>query len=132
MNYIIEKSDYSVSEIYFQKNKNNSYKTMLKYFKIKEKTYFSYFFKRLYNELFCNYTNLYTEYKKYYKKEFKSYNEFLSKKYNLFDYELSGFSNLKKLCHKEFSYADDNVINTLCDLKFFNQFEKYMELVYED
>ena len=132
MNYIIEKSEYSVDEIYFQKTKNNSYKAMLKYFKIKKNSYFSYFFKRLNYELFCNSTNLYAEYKKFYKKEFNSYEDFLSKKYNLFDCELNRFSNLKKLCYKEFSYADDKVVNTLCDDKFFNQFEKYMELVYED
>lgn len=132
MNYILEKSDYSIDEIYFQKSRRNSYKAMMNFFIIRKHTYFSYFFHRLYNELFCNSTNLYSEYKKYYKKEFESYNDFLLNKCNLFDYELNNFSNIKKIHHKNFSFADDNVVNTLCDLNFYNKFEKYMEFVYEN
>ena len=76
MNYILEKNDYSVRAIYFEKSSKNSSKAMMKYFNVRKNTYFSYFFNRLYYELFCNSTNLYSEYKKYYKKEFKSYYEF--------------------------------------------------------
>lgn len=132
MNYILEKNDYSVRAIYFEKSSKNSSKAMMKYFNARKNTYFSYFFSRLYYELFCNSTNLYSEYKKYYKEEFESYEEFLLKKYNLFEYELNEFSNLKKLHYKNFSFADDNVVNTLCDSKFYKKFKKYMELVYEN
>lgn len=132
MNYIIEKSDVYIEYIFFQKSSKISCNSMLKYFKIKRHSYFALFFKRLYRELFCGYTNLYKEYKKYYKNEFDSYNKYLTEKYNLLENELLEFSNKKKICYKRFSFADDNVVNTLCDEKFYTKFERYMRIVYEN
>lgn len=132
MNYILEIGEYTIKRIVYQKSNKLTLKTMLNYFEVSNKSYFSYFFNRLYSELFEHGNNLYGEYKKYYKKEFSTYSIFLQRKYNLLESELKRFTNIKKIVYKGFNNSSDHVINTLCDEEFRKSFLKYLEYVYED
>ena len=58
--------------------------------------------------------NRYVEYKKYYNREFSSYEEFLSKKYILFDKEIDELSSPFLYC-KDIGELKDYNVELLCE-----------------
>ena len=131
MKYIIEKNSFNVSLFVYTYSRKINLNSFLSFFGVKKCTYFGYFFSRLYNALFCRALDLEKEYNKYYKKEYPEYSDYLSKKYNLSEEEIKDLRQ-GKIFYLKCDSSSDSIVNTLCDDDYFEQFQKYMEAVYEN
>ena len=88
MKYIIERNSINGTLFVYTYSREINLNSFLSFFGVKKRTYFGYFFSRLYNALFCRSLDLEKEYNKYYKKEYPEYADYLSKKYNLSEEEI--------------------------------------------
>ena len=131
MKYIIERNSINGTLFVYTYSKNINSHSFLAFFGVNKHTYFAYFFRRLYTALFKRSIDLEKEYKKYYKKEYPEYHDYLSKKYNLNEDEINDLSQ-GKIFYLKCDSSSDSIVNTMCDDEFFEQFQKYMEVVYEN
>ncbi len=102
------------SDIFFKRKLRISLMGAYRFFGVRRNSYAASVIHRIYDYYCKGANNLYLEYLRYYRKEFLDFEEFLSKKYNLFPEEISKMKSFL-LCHKDVSFEADGHITDLIE-----------------
>lgn len=114
------------NDVFFKKTPRMSLIGAYHFFGVKRKSYAASIIERIYDYYCRDANNLYVEYFLYYRKEFTSFDDFLSKKYNLFLEEIEEKRSLL-LCHKSLEFEANGQIDVLLeDETIRDTFERYI------
>lgn len=102
------------NDIFFKRKLRISPRGAHRFFGVKKNSYAASVINRIYDYYCRGANNLYLEYVRYYRKEFSDFEEFLSKKYNLFSEEIDTLKSFL-LYHKDVSYEADGHITDLVE-----------------